>query len=209
LIGGETAEMPGFYKRDEFDLVGCVVGVVERSGFVDGSNIRSGDVVIGFPSTGLHTNGFSLARKILFEKENYLLGDTPGELNCTVEEALLALHRSYLKPVRLLLAKGCVTGMAHITGGGFFDNITRILPEELEVHIRKGTWPVLPIFDLLRRLGEVDEEEAFRTFNMGIGFVVFVREMDVDSALKELHTNQERAFIIGEVRSGRKSVHIV
>ena len=209
LIGGETAEMPGFYNKGEFDLVGCVVGVVERSDFVDGSDIRSGDMLIGLPSTGLHTNGFSLARKILFEQANYLLQDSPPELGCAIEEALLAPHRSYFKPVRLLLAKGWVTGMAHITGGGFFDNITRILPEELEVHIGKGTWPVLPVFDFLKRLGEVDEEEAFRTFNMGIGFIVFVREKHVDSALKELQANKESAFLVGEVRSGRKSVHIV
>ena len=209
LIGGETAEMPSFYKKGEFDLVGCVVGVVERSAFIDGSNICVGDALIGLPSTGLHTNGFSLARKILFEKESYSLPDAPSGLGCTVEEALLAPHRSYLNAVRLLLAKGLVTGMAHVTGGGFFDNITRILPENVEVHIHKGTWPVLAIFDVLTRLGEVEEEEAFRTFNMGIGFIVFVREKDVELALEELRANQEKAFPIGEVRSGRKSVHIV
>ena len=209
LIGGETAEMPSFYRKGEFDLVGCVVGVVERSAFIDGSNICVGDALIGLPSTGLHTNGFSLARKILFEKESYSLPDAPSGLGCTVEEALLAPHRSYLNAVRLLLAKGLVTGMAHVTGGGFFDNITRILPENVEVHIHKGTWPVLAIFDVLTRLGEVEEEEAFRTFNMGIGFIVFVREKDVELALEELRANQEKAFPIGEVRSGRKSVHIV
>ena len=209
LIGGETAEMPSFYKKGEFDVVGCVVGVVEKSAFIDGSNICVGDMLIGLPSTGLHTNGFSLARKILFEKEGYSLPDVPSELGCTVEEALLAPHRSYLNPVRLLLAKGLVTGMAHITGGGFFDNITRILPKNVEVHIHKGAWPVLPIFDILTMLGEVEEKEAFRTFNMGIGFIVFVREKDVGLALEELRANQEKAFPIGEVRSGRKSVHIV
>jgi phosphoribosylformylglycinamidine cyclo-ligase len=209
LIGGETAEMPGFYNRGEFDLVGCVVGVVERSGFVDGSNIRSGDVLIGLPSTGLHTNGFSLARRILFQKESYLLEDIPQELGCTIEEALLAPHRSYRMPIRRLLTRGWVAGMAHITGGGFFDNITRILPEKLEVHVRRGTWPILPIFSLLTELGEIEEDEAFRTFNMGIGFIVFVREKDVDLALNELRANKEEAFLIGEVRSGRKGVHIV
>jgi phosphoribosylformylglycinamidine cyclo-ligase len=209
LIGGETAEMPSFYKKGEFDLVGGVVGVVERSAFVDGSDIRAGDMLIGLPSTGLHTNGFSLARKILFEKQSYSLCDVPSELGCTIEEALLAPHRSYLKPVRLLLSKGLVTGMAHVTGGGFIDNITRLLTRGVEVHIHKGAWPVLPIFELLTRLGEVEEDEAFRTFNMGIGFIVFVREKDVEFALQELRANQEEAFLIGEVRSGRKGVTIV
>ncbi|MCX5800656.1 MAG: phosphoribosylformylglycinamidine cyclo-ligase [Candidatus Eisenbacteria bacterium] len=209
LIGGETAEMPGFYNKGEFDVVGCAVGVVEKSDFVDGADIRSGDVLIGLPSTGLHTNGFSLARKILFEKKNFSVEDSLPELGCTIEEALLVPHRSYLRPVRLLLAGGWVRGMAHITGGGFFDNITRILPDGLQVHIRKGTWPILPVFGLLRRWGEMEDEEAFRTFNMGVGFVVFVREKDVSSAVNELLANDEKAFVIGEVRSGKKGVHVV
>lgn len=209
LIGGETAEMPGFYGKGEFDLVGCVVGVVERSAFIDGSSIRSGDVLLGLPSTGLHTNGFSLARKILFERESYSLEDVPRELGSSIEEALLAPHRSYVKPVRLLISRGLVTGMAHITGGGFFDNISRILPEGLKVGVRKGTWPVLPIFSLLRTLGEIEEGEAFRVFNMGVGFIVFVREKDANLALDLLRANNEEAFLIGEVESGRKGVHIV
>lgn len=209
LIGGETAEMPGLYNKGEFDLVGCVVGVVERSNFIDGGKIRDGDVVIGLPSTGLHTNGFALARNILFEKGKCSLEDRPVELGSSIAETLLAPHRSYLRPVCQLLATGRVTGMAHITGGGIFDNITRILPAGLEVRIRGGSWVVPPIFDFLTRLGEVSEEEAFRTFNMGLGFVIFLRKDDADSSLKELLDIDEKAFLIGEVKSGEKGVHIV
>ncbi len=208
LIGGETAEMPGFYNRNEFDLVGCVVGIVERDEFVDGSRITSGDVLIGLPSTGLHTNGFSLARHILFEKEKLSLEATLPELGCTLGESLLAVHRSYLKPVRLLLSKVKVTGMAHITGGGFFDNISRILPNGVEVIIEKGSWPVLPIFNLLTGLGKIDEQEAFTAFNMGIGFVAFVREKDGEAATRALREMGEEAFLIGKVREGNKGVRI-
>lgn len=208
LIGGETAEMPGFYKTDEFDLVGCVVGIVDRRDYVDGSTIRSGDRLIGLPSTGLHTNGFSLARRILFEKEKLSLEQSPPELGQTLGEVLLAPHKPYLRPVRLLLSKGWVTGLAHITGGGFFDNISRILADDVEVHIEKGSWPIPPVFTFLTKLGEVDEQEAFTAFNMGIGFIVFVREKNVEAALSELRTAGEEAFLIGSVRSGKKGVHI-
>jgi phosphoribosylformylglycinamidine cyclo-ligase len=208
LIGGETAEMPGFYNTDEFDLVGCVVGIVGRDDFVDGSSIRSGDRLIGLPSSGLHTNGYSLARRILLEKEKLSLEETPPELDCTLGESLLAVHRSYLKPVRLLLSKGEVTGMAHITGGGFFDNISRILPDGVEAVIERGSWPALPIFILLTRLGEIEEQEALTAFNMGIGFVVFVREKDAESVLSELREKGEEAFVIGRARSGKKGVRI-
>jgi len=208
LIGGETAEMPGFYQKGEFDLVGCVVGVVERSSFIDGSNIRKGDLVIGLPSTGLHTNGYALARKILFEGKKYKLDDKPKELGSSIAETLLAPHRAYLRPVRALLSKGIVTGMAHITGGGFYDNIARILPSGVEVRIRKGSWTAPPIFEFLKRSGEVSGKEAFRTFNMGIGFVSFVREKDAGLAMKELSAIGEKAFLIGEVKDG-EGVHII
>lgn len=208
LIGGETAEMPGFYKTDEFDLVGCVVGIVGRNDFVDGSSIQSGDRLIGLPSTGLHTNGFSLARRILFEEESLSLDETLPELDCSLGESLLAPHRSYLKPVRILLSKGGVTGMAHITGGGFFDNISRILPDGVEVIINGGSWPVPPIFTLLTRLGKIEEQEAFTAFNMGIGLVVFVREKDAEAALSELRKGGEEAFLIGRATSGQKGVCI-
>ena len=208
LIGGETAEMPDFYKQGEFDLVGCVVGVVERDAFIDGTKIADGDVVIGLPSTGLHTNGYSLARKVLFEKCKYSLSDAPAGLGTTLEEALLAPHRSYQRPVLQLVAKGLVRGLAHVTGGGFFDNIVRVLPEGLEAVIEMGSWPVPPIFSLIIKQGEVDEAEAHRVFNMGIGFVVFVKPTRVGDAMAELRACGEKAYVIGKVRSGAKAVRL-
>lgn len=208
LIGGETAEMPGFYQPGEFDLVGCVVGVVERDAFIDGSKIADGDVMIGLPSTGLHTNGYSLARKALFDKAKFSLVDSPGGLGTTLEEALLAPHRAYQKPVFQLISAGLVRGMAHVTGGGFFDNIVRVLPEGLEAVIEMGSWPVPPIFTLIIKQGDVDEAEAHRAFNMGIGFVLFVRPTGVDDAVSELRAMGEKAYIIGKVRSGAKAVRL-
>ncbi len=208
LIGGETAEMPDFYKPREFDLVGCVVGVVERHAFIDGSAIADGDVMIGLPSTGLHTNGYSLARKVLLEKHNFSLNDAPAGLGATLEEALLAPHRSYQKPVLQLVSKGLVRGLVHVTGGGFFDNVVRILPEGLEAVIEMGSWPVPPIFTLITKLGEVDDAEAHRTFNMGIGFVVFVKPNRVEDAVDELRSAGEKAYVIGKVRSGAKAVRL-
>jgi phosphoribosylformylglycinamidine cyclo-ligase len=208
LIGGETAEMPGFYNQDEFDLVGCVVGVVSRKDFFDGSKIRIGDRLIGLPSVGLHTNGFSLARRILFEEEKLSLDEVIPELGSALGEVLLAPHRSYLKPVELLLSNDWVTGMAHVTGGGLYDNISRVLPDGTEVTVNKGSWPKLPIFDLLIRLGQIEEREAFTAFNMGVGFVVFVRENDAEAALSELHAAGEEAFLIGTVSAGKRGVRI-
>jgi phosphoribosylformylglycinamidine cyclo-ligase len=208
LIGGETAEMPDFYQPGEFDLVGCVVGVVERDSFIDGSKIADGDVVIGLPSTGLHTNGYSLARKVLLDKAKLTLHEAPPELGLTLEEALLAPHKSYQKPIRALLPKGWIRGMAHVTGGGFFDNIVRVLPEGLEVIIEMGSWPVPAIFTFIIKRGEVDEAEAHRAFNMGIGFVIFVRPGNADVAVSELRAIGEKAYVIGKVRSGAKAVRL-
>ena len=208
LIGGETAEMPDFYKPEEFDLVGCVVGVVERDAFIDGSKIADNDVVIGLPSSGLHTNGYSLARKVLLEKAKLSLKDAPAGLGTTLEEALLAPHRAYQRPVLHLVSKGYVRGLAHVTGGGFFDNIVRVLPDGLEAVIEMGSWPVPPIFTLIIEQGEVEEAEAHRAFNMGIGFVVFVRPTRVDDAMAELRAVGEKAYVIGKVRSGAKAVRL-
>ena len=208
LIGGETAEMPDFYQPGEFDLVGCVVGVVERDAFIDGSKIAEGDVIIGLPSTGLHTNGYSLARKVLFDNAKFSLLDAPAGLGSTLEEALLAPHKGYQKPVRLLASIGWIRGMAHVTGGGFFDNIVRVLPDGLEAVIEMGSWPVPPIFTLIVKQGEVDEGEAHRTFNMGIGFVMFVRANNADEAIAELRAIGEKAYVIGKVRRGAKAVRL-
>lgn len=208
LIGGETAEMPDMYNPGEFDLVGCVVGVVDRKEYVDGSRIQNGDVLVGLPSTGLHTNGYSLARKVLLEKAGYSLDHAHPELGCAIGDTLLAPHRAYAGPVRNLLSRGWVTGMAHITGGGFFDNISRVLPEELGVVIQLGSWPVPPIFSLITRLGEIEETEAHRTFNMGIGFVVFVRAKDADSVIAALDALGEKAYLIGKVHTGPRTVRL-
>jgi phosphoribosylformylglycinamidine cyclo-ligase len=209
LIGGETAEMPDMYRPGEFDLVGCVVGVVERNAFIDGREVREGDVLIGLPSTGLHTNGYSLARKVLLETAKYSLDHVPAETGCTLEESLLAPHRGYAKPVRSLLSKGLIAGMAHLTGGGFFDNIERVLPDGLEVIIEKGKWPVLPIFNLITKLGQIEDKEAYRTFNMGVGYVIFVHAQDADSAVAELGAIGEKAYVIGKVVRGKKSVRLI
>jgi phosphoribosylformylglycinamidine cyclo-ligase len=206
LIGGETAEMPDFYKPGEYDLAGFIVGVVEREHVVDGSRIASGDVLIGLPSSGLHTNGYSLARKIFFERRRFKPETRLQELNRTVGEELLQVHRSYLGVLRGLVPTGAIYGMAHITGGGFTDNIPRILPRGLSARIDTGTWPVLPVFRYLKTEGRIGDEEMFRTFNMGIGMVLVVplhREGEVNKHLDGLG---EKHYRIGEIVRGNRKV---
>lgn len=172
LLGGETAEMPDFYPPGEYDLAGFIVGVVDKAKVIDGKSITPGDVVLGIPSTGLQTNGYSLARKLFFEVGGYKVDDFVEELGTTVGEALLATHQSFLSQLSPLLDTGLIKGLAHITGGGFLENIPRILPEGVSVEIERGTWLELPIFGLMQKLGNVSEQEMFRTFNMGIGMVI-------------------------------------
>lgn len=203
LIGGETAEMPGLYKPGEYDLAGFAVGVVERKKMVDGSRIRPGDRIIGLASSGLHSNGYSLARKIVFESLGLRMSDRPKGLKTDVGTALLAPTRIYVKPV-LRLMKNCqVLGMAHITGGGFIENIPRVLPKGTVAIIEKGSWPVPPIFRLIKDGGPVDEAEMFRTFNNGIGLVMVVRARDEARALEHLDALGEKAFAIGEIARGK------
>ena len=206
LIGGETAEMPDFYKPGEYDLAGFIVGVVEREHVIDGSRIASGDVLIGLPSSGLHTNGYSLARKVFFERRS-LKPDSPvTELGRTVAEELLQIHRTYLPALRGLIASGVLYGMAHITGGGFTDNIPRILPRGLSARVDVGTWPVLPVFRYLQREGRIGDEEMYRTFNMGIGMVLVVplhREEEVTAHLDKMG---EKHYRIGEIVRGNRRV---
>jgi phosphoribosylformylglycinamidine cyclo-ligase len=171
LLGGETAEMPGFYADGEYDLAGFIVGLVDRSRALDGRAIAAGDVLVGLPSAGLHTNGYSLARKILFEVARKTPSDTVEGLGVTIGEALLAEHRSYLRPLEEALDDGLLKGLAHITGGGLTDNLPRILPRGTGARIDSGSWPVPPIFRAMQRLGGVAEGEMLRTFNMGIGMV--------------------------------------
>ncbi len=202
LLGGETAEMPGFYAPGDYDVAGTIVGVVERERILDGSRIAAGDVALGLPSAGLHTNGYSLARKVLFEEMGRKPGDRIRELSGTVADALLAPHLSYRKALEPLLAHDLVHGMAHLTGGGFYDNIPRVLPEGLDVRIKSGSWPVLPIFELIEREGRVSFEEMHRVFNMGIGMVVFVSASDLPRAAALWTAAGQRWYAIGNVSAG-------
>jgi phosphoribosylformylglycinamidine cyclo-ligase len=197
LIGGETAEMPGLYHGEDFDLAGAIVGVVERSGIVDGSRIKKGDALIGLPSTGLHTNGFSLARAVLFK--DYKPHARVPELGMTLAEALLAVHRSYLKPVSRLSAKIEIRGMSHITGGGIVGNTMRIVPEGRTLEIDWGAWERPPIFNLIQRLGNVPEDDMRRTFNLGLGLVMVVGKRAADEAVRRLTKMGEKPVVIGKV----------
>lgn len=205
LLGGETAEMPDFYPPGEYDLAGFIVGVVDKQRVIDGKTITPGDVVLGLPSTGLQTNGYSLARKLFFEIAGYKPDTFIDELGETAAEALLKTHASFLRPIEGLLDKGVVKGLVHITGGGFLENIPRILPEGVSVEIERGTWPDLPVFSLMQRLGNVEEKEMFRTFNMGIGMVVICSPEDKDAVCEHLGTCYE----IGRVIDGSNDVVLI
>ncbi len=215
LLGGETAEMPDFYSPGEYDLAGFIVGVVDKKNVIDGKSIEPGDVVLGLGSTGLQTNGYSLARKLLFDFGNYKVDTYLDELGTTVGGALLATHSSFLPQLGQLLEMTVETkagtpaplikGLAHITGGGFIENIPRILPQGIGVEIDRGRWPELPIFGLLQRLGNVTDEEMFRTFNMGIGMIVVCAESAKDSIADDIHGLYE----IGRVVKAKRSVAII
>ncbi len=202
LIGGETAEMPGMYLPGEYDLAGFIVGVVERKRMLTGKSIRAGDVLIGLPSTGLHTNGYSLARKLLFEVAGHRADTRVTELGGSLAQELMKVHRSYLKPIRALHDGGILKGAAHITGGGITDNTPRILPQGLGVRIDIGSWPVLPMFQLLREIGKIPEQDWRRTFNLGIGMILVVSKRDLPKAEKILKKLRERRYQIGEVVRG-------
>ena len=205
LLGGETAEMPGFYNEGEYDIAGFIVGVVDREKIIDGKGITAGDVLLALPSAGLHTNGYSLARKLFFEVAGSKPDTRIDELGMTAGEALLLPHLSYLKPLDGLLDQGVIKGLAHITGGGLTDNIPRILPERTAVKINKGSWPIPPLFELLRRLGNVSESEMYRTFNMGVGMVIVCSSSDAPTIKKHLG---QTCYEIGQVVSGNREVII-
>ena len=211
LIGGETAEMPGLYAPGEYDLAGFIVGAAERSGLLTGKRIRAGDILIGLPSTGLHTNGYSLARKLLFEVAGYAPASVVPELGGTVADALLKVHRSYLKPIRALLGKGLLRGAAHITGGGITDNTPRMLPGGLAAEIETGSWRIPPIFELLRRLGDIPEDDFRRTFNLGIGMILALPQAQVRRGEAVLEKLGEPYWVIGKVvekkRAGPRVVY--
>ena len=208
LLGGETAEMPGFYGEGEYDIAGFIVGVVDRSKIIDGKRIVPGDVLLALPSAGLHTNGYSLARKLFFEVAGYRPDTHIPELGMTAGEALLLPHLSYLRTLDALLDRGMIKGLAHITGGGLTDNIPRILPEGTAVKIEKAAWAVPPLFELLRRLGNVSEREMYRTFNMGIGMVIVCSQSDAGAIASHLRDRGETFYEIGEVVSGNREVSI-
>jgi len=205
LLGGETAEMPDFYPPGEYDLAGFIVGVVDKQRVIDGKSITPGDIVLGLPSTGLQTNGYSLARKLFFEIAGYKADTFIDELGETASEALLKTHASFLRPLEGLLDTGVIKGLVHITGGGFLENIPRILPDGVSVEIERGTWPELPVFSLMQRLGNVEEKEMFRTFNMGIGMIVVCSAGDVAAIREHVGTCYE----IGRVVGGDNSVSIL
>jgi phosphoribosylformylglycinamidine cyclo-ligase len=203
LIGGETAEMPGLYHDGEYDLAGFIVGAVEKKRMITGASIKPGDVLIGLPSTGLHTNGYSLARKLLFEIADHDVNTPIAELGTSLAKELLKLHRSYLAPLRALHDKEILKGAAHITGGGITDNTPRILPKGLGVVIKTDSWPVLPVFDLLRKIGDIPEADWRRTFNLGIGMIFVVSANNLKKACKTLDKMKEQWYNIGEVTRAR------
>jgi phosphoribosylformylglycinamidine cyclo-ligase len=209
LIGGETAQLPGFYQDGEYDLSGTIVGVVEKSALLDGKTIKPGDAIIGLASSGLHTNGYSLARKILFDKLKLTPKSRVAGLRGTLGEALLAVHVSYGPLTRAVLKKFGVKGMAHITGGGFIDNLPRVLPKKCDALIEKGAWPVPPIFQLLAAKGDVDDAELYQVFNMGIGMTLIVAPEKADAAVRFIRARGQAAWIIGEIVRGTGKARVV
>ncbi len=207
LIGGETAEMPDFYAPGEYDLAGFIVGIVDRPLLIDGSGIREGDRLLGIPSAGLHTNGYSLARRLLFDRLGMAPGDRIPELGATVAELLLAPHRSYFPMLEPLLDSSVVKGMAHITGGGITENLPRILPRGTAAEIRRGSWPILPIFEYMRQRGGIADAEMYRTFNMGIGMILVVAPKDLPLVSRHFAARHEPCHEIGVITSGDGTVH--
>jgi phosphoribosylformylglycinamidine cyclo-ligase len=208
LLGGETAEMPGFYQPGDYELVGFIVGIVDRPQVLDGSRVAAGDVLVGLPSSGLHTNGYSLARRILFDRLGLGIGDKAPwqKKKRTVGEILLEPHLSYLKPVELTFGHRALHGMAHITGGGLTDNLPRILPKDTHALIRVGSWPVPELFHFLQENGEVETEEMFRVFNMGIGMVLAVEPSGLAEVLGLLRSVGQKSYLIGSLHPGGSGV---
>jgi phosphoribosylformylglycinamidine cyclo-ligase len=207
LLGGETAEMPGFYQPGDYELVGFIVGLVDRPQVLDGSRVRAGDVLVGLPSSGLHTNGYSLARRIVFEQAGLGIADqAPWDGRRRVGESLLEPHLSYLKAIRPLLGHAALHGMAHVTGGGITDNLPRVLPEGTHALIRMGSWPVPELFHFLQETGEVDAEEMLRVFNMGVGMILVVDPKGLAEVLGLLRSVGQKSWIIGSLQPGGSGV---
>jgi phosphoribosylformylglycinamidine cyclo-ligase len=206
LIGGETAQMPGFYAANEYDLAGCIVGWVRKREILDGSRIRSGDVILGLPSLGLHTNGYSLARRVLMDQAGIGLSEYVPELGRRLDEELLAPHRCYQPLLQPLHQKGWLTGLVHVTGGGITDNTPRILPAQCQAEVHLGSWPVPPIFSLISRIGKVRQAEMLRTFNMGLGMLLIVRKKNVEKVADSLKRKKEQFYAVGRIVRGQAGV---
>jgi phosphoribosylformylglycinamidine cyclo-ligase len=207
LLGGETAEMPGFYQPGDYELVGFIVGLVDRPKVLDGSRVKAGDVLVGLPSSGLHTNGYSLARRIIFEKAALSIGDkAPWDTKRKVGESLLEPHLSYLSSIRPILGHAGLHGMAHITGGGITDNLPRILPAETHALIRMGSWPIPELFHFLQDTGEVGDDEMLRVFNMGIGMILAVAPAGLAEVLGLLRSVGQKSWLLGTVQPGGEGV---
>lgn len=207
LIGGETAEMPGFYPVDEYDLAGFSVGIVEKEKIINGQNIKEGDVLVGLASTGIHSNGFSLIRKLLSPSENNITMMI-NELGCTLGEELLKPTKIYVKTILDLIGRYQIKGISHITGGGFIENIPRMIPEEFGIKIEKDSWPILPIFNMLKREGQMADNDTYNTFNMGIGMVFAVDKLIANELISYANTQNYGAYIIGEVTGDAGKVSI-
>ncbi len=199
LIGGETAQMPGFYADGEYDMSGTIVGAVEKKKMINGQSVKKGDILIGLYSSGLHTNGYSLARKILLDK--FSLNTRVDELGCTVGEELLKVHKSYLKPVSAVMEKVKIKGISHITGGGIIENTMRVIPKGLKMKLDWNSWNILPVFELIHKLGNVPYDDMIRTFNLGVGMILIVDKNDADAAQRLLKVKKEYSFVVGEIVS--------
>jgi phosphoribosylformylglycinamidine cyclo-ligase len=206
LIGGETAEMPGFYGEGEYDLAGFAVGIVDKKRIVDGSRLEDGDVLIGLASSGIHSNGYSLVRKVIFDRCNFDVDDVPEGYEKTIGELLIEPTRIYVKPVLELMEVCDIKGMVHITGGGFYENIPRIIPEGLGADIETGSWIVPPVFELLKVKGDLDETEMYKTFNMGIGIMIAVPKASGEKAVEALKALGEKAYIVGKITDKHEGV---
>ncbi|MFX3625088.1 MAG: phosphoribosylformylglycinamidine cyclo-ligase [Ectobacillus sp.] len=202
LIGGETAEMPGMYDENEYDIAGFAVGIADKKKLITGQSIQAGDVLIGLSSNGIHSNGYSLVRKVLLEEGGLSLHETYGSLETTLGEELLRPTRIYVKPILAALQRFEIKGMAHITGGGFIENIPRMLPSGVGAEIDYGSWPIPPIFGLLEETGKLSRKEMFNIFNMGIGMVLAVNEKDLVDVIELLEAQGEKAYIIGRATKG-------
>ncbi|HEX3028424.1 MAG TPA: phosphoribosylformylglycinamidine cyclo-ligase [Clostridia bacterium] len=207
LIGGETAEMPGFYPENEYDVAGFAVGIVDKSKIINGKNIKAGDKLIGLASSGIHSNGYSLVRKLL-NLNTERMGEYVESLGTTLGDELLKPTKIYVKTILELKEKFELKGISHITGGGFIENIPRMIPQGLRIKINKGSWPVLPIFSLLQKIGEIKERDIYNTFNMGIGMVIAVESDIAEQVAEYVNKIGEKAYVIGEVVQGEAGVDI-